>query len=146
MKYQKRNIKIKQKKIFKIRYIRKFAIFSILVILAILTLNPSFKKIQKSAFFEVRTVVIKGNPGWLEHSVRFLIGKNLFSIDLDKVRNRLKYEHSEIEEISLSRLWPDAIYIKFTLRKAVAPTSRKQWRWSEVLPRENLRKPSPTDD
>jgi cell division septal protein FtsQ len=88
--------------------------------LLISIINFSASKLINSNFFQINRVKIKGDVGWLEQSVRFLIAKNLFYIDLKKAEAILWREHPELETITLSKLWPDTIYITFSLKKPIA--------------------------
>jgi cell division septal protein FtsQ len=85
-----------------------------------LAANLWFKELRRSSLFEIKKVKIKGDTGWLESSARFIIGDNLFSADLNKVAYLLRKEHPEIETVVVSKLWPDMISIRFTLRKPLA--------------------------
>lgn len=79
-----------------------------------------WRGVSKSEIFQIKRVKIKGDPGWLEQSVRFLIGDNLLDVDLDKAQNLLKAQHAEIEKVFISKLWPDTLYVRFRLRQPLA--------------------------
>lgn len=95
------------------------AIFFILAILFFVT-SFSVRQITNSNFFRVKRIKIRGDIGWLEKTTSPLINRNLMNVDLKKVENVLRREHPEIETIVLSKLWPDTIYVRFTLKRPIA--------------------------
>jgi len=105
-----------------------FKLIAIGLILGIIVFIASFlvSQITNSNFFEIKRIKIKGDSGWLEESVGFLLKKNLLYADLSKAERVLRNEHPEIEGIALSKLWPDTVYIRFSLKKPLAALEGRQ--------------------
>ncbi|MEW6009437.1 MAG: hypothetical protein AB1629_07375 [Candidatus Omnitrophota bacterium] len=99
-----------------------FKFFLILFIIVVFSLGiySCFKKISNSNFFTIKKVKIKGDIGWLEQSVKFLLGENLFFVDLSRAKKILIHQNPEIETINFNKLWPDTVYIRFTLKQPIA--------------------------
>lgn len=113
MRERSRSAKSKKKKAAGLKFI------AILIILGIIVFIASFlvSQISNSNFFEIKRVKIKGDSGWLEESVRFMLKNNLLYSDLKRSEKILRNEHPEIERIILTKLWPDTVYIRFSLKK-----------------------------
>ncbi len=114
MKYRPPETKRKKVNLFKI-----LLIFSISIVFC-LCLTCGFKQISNSNFFTIKRVKIKGDIGWLEKSVRFLIGDNLFFVDLGKAKKILINQNPEIDALMLVKFFPDTVYVRFTLKQPVA--------------------------
>lgn len=105
----------KKKRVF----LKFFIILFILALLAVLA-NLTFKSLSKSDLFRIKKVKIKGDTGWLEPSARFIIGGNLSEIDVKRLSRLLQEGHPEIQTITVSKLWPDTVAVRFTLRRPIA--------------------------
>lgn len=116
MSYKNRINKIKKKKGSGLKFIAIFLILAIIISVA----SFSVRQITNSGFFEIKRIKIKGDTGWLEKSVAFLLKKNLLNADLGKAEKILRREHPEIETVVISKLWPDTVYIRFTLKRPLA--------------------------
>ena len=98
------------------------------LILGIIVFVASFlvRQITNSDCFQIQRVKIKGDSGWLEESVGFLLKRSLLYADLSKAERVLRNEHPEIETIVLSKLWPDTVYIRFSLKIPLAALEGRQ--------------------
>lgn len=103
-------------------------LIAILLILGVIVFVASFlvSQITNSNCFEIKRVKIKGDSGWLEESVRFMLKDNLLNVDLKRSERVLRNEHPEIEAIVLSKVWPDTVYIRFSLKKPLAALEGRQ--------------------
>ena len=72
----------------------------------------------KSAYFNINRIVMRGGADIAPPS--YLLGKNLFSIDLERVEKKLFFDYPRLYRVDILRSLPDALVINAEERLPVA--------------------------
>ncbi|MBU0503071.1 MAG: hypothetical protein ABH882_04185 [Candidatus Omnitrophota bacterium] len=98
--------------------VKPVVIINITVCLAAAALLFYFTRlIMDAGCFRVRDIIFKGRS---TETFSYLIGKNIFDINLKKEANRLSAFYPNYKKVRLVRIIPDKIYIDFFSREPLA--------------------------
>lgn len=98
-----------------------FKIFKViaLIVLVLTVLYLSFLGIRRffytSKYFQVKEVQIDDSI-----DLSYLEGRNIFSIDLDKISNRISARYPKYQTVRMMRRLPNVLVVEFTERKIEA--------------------------
>lgn len=97
----------------------RLAILSIIIFMALFSVIVYVGKIFKNSdYFKIKDIVVnKGNAG-VDFS--YLVGHNVFNIDLNKESGYISELYPAYSNIRLIRVLPNRLFVGFTERKAIA--------------------------
>ncbi len=96
----------------------RIAVLAAVILLAIsLFVGYIWKALRTWDYFQVRNIIVKQDPG---PNLNFLLGKNIFSIDLAAQAAYISQFYPDAKSIKLTRVLPDRIYVDAAKRTPVA--------------------------
>lgn len=103
----------------KLSHFKKPLILLLLVMVISITSIYLIKKaIVKSSYFNIKRIVLTGASDI--EPPQDLLGKNLFSIDLQQVQKRLMFDYPELRDVEISRSLPSVLVIDIEPRLPIA--------------------------
>lgn len=82
------------------------------------------KSVTTSGYFNIKKIVIKGR--FKIEPPRFILGKNLLSVDLKSIEKKLFFDYPTLEKIKITRSLPDTLVIDIKARVPIAKLRLKK--------------------
>lgn len=92
--------------------------FLSVAVLCVLLFSLSAKFLTTSSYFNIKKIMIKG--GIKIEPPRYLLGKNLLSIDLKGIEKKVFFDYPALERVEISRVLPDTLLVGIKARIPVA--------------------------
>ena len=100
----------------------KFILLAISVfVLGLVVYNLAEDAFTRSPYFRVKMIVLDPSLQFInKNDLVYLIGKNVFTIDLKEVQRKLGYKYPQIAQLRIVKNYPDQILIQAKKRFALA--------------------------